>query len=56
MTLKELETRVEALEKAVEELRKEANGDTDEKKPWWVTKAGGFGDDPIFERGGTVGT
>jgi hypothetical protein len=48
MTMKELEARVVALEKEVEQLRAQLPG-TAKKEPWWIAEAGRFADDPVFE-------
>jgi hypothetical protein len=48
MTTAELAKRVEALEKAVAELRSRMSG-PDPQRPWWRLDAGRFRDDPVFE-------
>jgi hypothetical protein len=49
MTLKELETRLAALEKAVAELQTNAVTQGNHSEPWWRTQAGRFAADPGFE-------
>ncbi len=57
MTLKELEARVSALEKQVEELRLQLAKQPAEKdsKYWWREQAGRFAYDPIFEEAMRLG-
>ena len=48
MTVKELTRRLEALEEAVSELRREVRGSAEQGRKWW--RAGGrFANDPVFE-------
>ena len=51
MTLKELQARVDALEKQVELLRDQLAQQSPEKKSpyWWRDQAGRFANDPIFD-------
>jgi hypothetical protein len=49
MTTAELAKRVEALERAVAELRARVSGGPDPCRPWWRLDAGRFRDDPVFE-------
>jgi hypothetical protein len=48
MTLTQLEARLAALEKTVVELRDQING-PNPTGPWWVTEAGRFANDPVFD-------
>ncbi len=49
MTVAQLEKRVAALEKAVEELRAQLNKPAEKQEPWWITEAGRFANDPVFD-------
>jgi len=46
----EIKSRMEALEDAVAELRRQLNGGRDARRPWWRLDAGRFHDDPAFEQ------
>ncbi len=48
MTLKELESRLAALEREVERLRAQLPAAT-KKEPWWISEAGRFENDPVFD-------
>jgi hypothetical protein len=48
MTLSELTRRVEELEKQLAEMRKKVEHLPD-PAPWWVTGAGRFANDPVFD-------
>lgn len=49
MTLKELEARVAALEKTVQELQADLGKSPNGKQPWWISEAGRFANDPVFD-------
>jgi hypothetical protein len=55
MNTKDLESRIAVLEQKVTELQARLDATTGKKDhpnpfgPWWVTTAGRFKDDPIFE-------
>lgn len=49
MKLVELETRLAALEKEVQELRTLVGKDLNGKEPWWISEAGHFANDPGFD-------
>lgn len=49
MTNAQLEKRVEALERAVEELRAQITTSPEKQEPWWITEAGRFANDPVFK-------
>ena len=48
-TIAQLEERVAALEKAVEELKVQLNKPAENQEPWWHTEAGRFANDPVFK-------
>jgi hypothetical protein len=48
MTLRQLERRVAALEKAVSAMAQEGRSDGGTQR-WWAENAGRFANDPIFE-------
>ena len=49
MTLKELEARLTALEKVVEQLRAQVAGTGKPERHWWHEDAGRFANDPVFD-------
>ena len=49
MTIAQLEQRLTALEKVVEQLQQEVAKTTPPSEPWWVTEAGRFANDPVFD-------
>jgi len=49
MTLKELEARVAALEKTVQELQADLGKSPNGQQPWWISDAGRFANDPVFD-------
>lgn len=49
MKLAELERRLAALEKSVALLEERLTKALPEKGPWWVTEAGRFANDPVFD-------
>lgn len=49
MTLDELEKRVAALEKAVTQLQAQVGKEPTGAGPWWITEAGRFANDPVFD-------
>jgi hypothetical protein len=48
MTLAELTKRVEELEKQLAAMQQKVEKAT-ESKPWWITGAGRFANDPVFD-------
>jgi hypothetical protein len=48
MTLKELDARITRLEQAFESLRTQTVK-PEPKEPWWISGAGRFANDPIFD-------
>jgi hypothetical protein len=49
MSAKELEKRIEALERELAELKRLLNKERVEKEPWYIRNAGMFKDDPAFD-------
>lgn len=49
MTVAQLEKRVAALEKAVEELKAQVGKTQEPSGPWWITDAGRYANDPLFD-------
>ena len=49
MSPAEIKSRMEALEDAVAELRRQLDGGRDAHRPWWRLDAGRFRNDPAFE-------
>jgi hypothetical protein len=49
MTTAQLAVRLEALEKAVEQLEAKLSRPADPKRAWWREDAGRFKDDPVFD-------
>lgn len=49
MTLTQVEKRLAALENAVAKLQEQIVRGPDDQRPWWVTEAGRFANDPVFE-------
>ncbi len=49
MTNAQLEKRVEALERAVEELQAQITTSPEKQEPWWITEIGRFANDPVFK-------
>ena len=52
MTTKDLESRIAALEKDVELLKKTVEL---KQRPWWEKIAGTFADDPIYDEAMSLG-
>ncbi len=49
MKLGEIETRLVKLEKVVSQLKSQASKSSGKRNRWWVTDAGRFADDPVFD-------
>ncbi len=49
MTLAELEKRITALENTVAQLQAQVAQQSKPAGPWWVTEAGLFANDPVFD-------
>jgi hypothetical protein len=49
MTKAQLEQRLLALEKAVEQLKAQVLRSANPARPWWLEDAGRFANDPVFE-------
>ncbi len=49
MPAKELEKRLEVVEREVEELKRLLSKDKVEKEPWYIRNAGMFANDPVFD-------
>ena len=49
MTTAELEQRLLALEKTVEQLKAQVSRFANPTRPWWLEIAGRFANDPVFE-------
>ena len=49
MTATNLEKRVEALEREVQQLKLTLNKVEELQQPWWKRLAGTFNDDPLFD-------
>ena len=54
MSPAEMATRLKALEDEVARLKARLNGN-EQKEPWWVTQAGLFANDPMFDEAMRLG-
>ena len=48
MTLAQVEKRLEMLERQIEELKHQQNGDKGRTGKWYIEHAGQFKDDPVY--------
>ena len=55
MVVGHIEKRVAALEAEIRRLKKRLNGGQAAGRPWWQEIAGGFANDPVFERAMRLG-
>lgn len=49
MSAKELEKRIEVLEREVEDLKRHLKKGNDKEEPWYDRVAGMFANDPVFD-------